>query len=123
MKNLAIAMFAVLGLVFVGCSSTHEEGVNSNMRKQWVNIAADTETTTEAAKAVLTEEGLKDVKSSFTTVDGVASGKKADGTEISVGIKKESGNVTHLSVVVGTMGSPTYGAELAKKIKMRAEKK
>jgi hypothetical protein len=123
MKNLAIALFAVIGLVLLGCKSTHQEGIGSNMRKQWTDVMADTATTTNAAKAVLTDEGLKEVTATSTALDGVASGKMADGSKISVNVAKESDTKSSLSVVVGTMGSPTYGAELAKKIKMRAEAK
>jgi hypothetical protein len=95
--------------------------VTSNVRTQWTDVMADTAATTSAAKAVLNDEGLKDVTGSSTSVDGVASGKKADGTVITVTIQKESETVSQVSVVVGTLGSPTYGAELVKKIKDRAE--
>ena len=47
----------------------------------------------------------------------------ADGTKVTVTIKKQSDTMSQVSVVVGTMGSPSYGAELAKKIKARAEMK
>jgi hypothetical protein len=71
MVGVAVALAA-------GCKSTHEEGVKSNMHSQWSLVAADTKATTAAAQAVLMEEGLRDVKSSSTGVDGTASGKKAD---------------------------------------------
>ena len=90
MKNLAIALLAVLGLTFVGCQSQHEEGVTSDMHAQWTNVNADTAAATEAAKSVLTDDGLHDVKGSSTGVDGVATGKKADGTKITVSIKKQT---------------------------------
>jgi len=53
-------------------------------------------------------------------VDGVASGKKADGTKIDVSIKP-TGNGSQVSVNVGMLGDPALGADIAKKIKVKAE--
>ena len=106
-----------------GCQSTHEEGVTSDMRSQWTTVMANTEASTAAAKAVLESEGLKDITASSTAVDGKATGKKADGTKIDVSIKKKTDTSSEVTVTVGTMGSPTLGAELAKKIKEKAEAK
>ena len=118
------AFLLVLGAMVVlgsgACQSHHEEGVTSSYHAQWTNVAADTKTTTDAAKAVLEGDGLKDVKASSTTVDGTAEGKKADGTVVSASIKKEDTG-SQVSVTVGTLGDPAYGAELAKKIKDKAE--
>jgi hypothetical protein len=111
------------GLIGAGCQSTHEEGVKSNMRTQWTDVMADTKTTTEAAKAVLAEEGLKDVTAEATNIDGKATAKMADGTKITASVEKKSDSMSQVTVNVGTMGSPTRGAEIAKKIKMRAEGK
>ena len=116
-----ITALVLTAFLAAACQSTHEKDVKSNMRKQWVEVAAGTEKTTNAAKAVLEAEGLRDVKATGTNLDGEASGKMADGTKISVSIKKKSDNISQVSVVVGTMGSPSTGAEIAKKIKMRAE--
>jgi hypothetical protein len=123
MRGLGFVAAFVLaaGLIGAGCKSTHEEGVKSNMRTQWTDVMADTKTTTDAAKAVLMEEGLKDVGAESTNMDGKASGKMADGTKITASVEKKGDNKSQVSVNVGTMGSPTRGAELAKKIKMRAE--
>ena len=112
----------VLALALVGCKSTHEEGVKSDFRTQWLNVAADTQTTTLAAQAVLRSEDLKEVTSASTNVDGTASGKKADGTKVSVAIKKAAAG-SDVSVTVGTLGDPTLGADIAKKIKLKAEGK
>ena len=118
------AILSMLGTMLVlasgACQSHHEEGVTSSYHSQWTNVAADTKTTTDAAKAVLEGDGLKDVKASSTSVDGTAEGKKADGTVVSASIKKiDTGS--EVSITVGTLGDPTYGAELAKKIKDKAE--
>lgn len=113
----------VVGLAFVaaGCQSKHEEGVKSNLRSQWATVSANTEETTAAAEEVLKSEGLKDVKSSSTNVDGTATGKKADGTNVKVAIERKSADTSEVSVTVGTMGDPTLGANIAKKIKEKAE--
>ncbi|HTL30757.1 MAG TPA: DUF3568 family protein [Tepidisphaeraceae bacterium] len=123
MKPLALFATCALALCLAfGCKSTHEEGVKSNVMTQWTTVNADTMQTTEAAKAVLMDEGLKDVKASSTAMDGTASAKMADGTKIKVDISKDPKETfSKVSVNVGTMGSPTLGANIAKKIKMRAE--
>jgi hypothetical protein len=116
-----LTALTLTAFIAVACSSTHEEGVKSNLRKQWVDVAAGTEKTTEAAKAVLEAEGLRDVKATGTNLDGQASAKMADGTKINVEITKKSENISQVSVVVGTMGGPGRGAEIASKIKAKAE--
>jgi len=116
----AIAVMFALGLS--ACKSSHEDGVKSSIRSQWVSVNANTETTTNAAKAVLEAEGLKDVKAESTMVDGKASGKMADDTKVHVDVRKKEAN-SEVTVVVGTMGSPEIGAEIARKIKDKAEGK
>jgi hypothetical protein len=120
-----ISMLAAGGLlmagVLVGCQSKHESGVKSNYMTQWAPVAANTKETTEAAKEVFEEEGLKDVTAASTAVDGKARGKLADGTEVVASVKKETEATSTLSVNVGTVGDPALGADLAKKIKGKAE--
>lgn len=117
-KGMIVATFAALALL-VGCKSS-EEGVKTNYKTQWTTVNADTAKTTNAAKAVLEAEGLKEVSASSTNVDGKASGKMADGTKVNVTVQKE-GQMSEVSVNVGTLGDPGLGAELAKKIKTKAE--
>lgn len=109
--------------LFVGCASKHEEGVTSSYRSQWTDVMADTKMTTDAAKDVLMSEGLKDVSGSATNVDGKAMGKKADGTKVNVTIEKKTDTSSQVSVTVGTIGDPALGAEIARKIKDKAEMK
>ena len=52
------------------------------------NVAADTKTTTDAAKSVLAGYDFKDVQASSSQVDGRATAKKADGTEPAPTAKK-----------------------------------
>ena len=119
-KGLIVAVAAALMLLVGACQSTHEEGVTSNLKTQWTTVNADTAATTNAAKSVLEAEGLKEVSASSTNVDGKASGKMADGTKVNVSIKKE-GQMSEVSVNVGTFGDPSLGAEIARKIKTKAE--
>jgi hypothetical protein len=121
MKTASLVMIALAVGLFAGCKSTHEEDVKSNMRTQWTSVAADTMATTNAAKSVLEDMGLHDVKGSSTSVDGMASAKKADGTKVNVEIGKQSDKISKVSVTVGTMGDSSLGAEIAKKIKTKAE--
>jgi hypothetical protein len=117
---LALALLAA-GMFATACQSSHEEGVKSDLHSQWTDVAAGTETTTEAARAVLEEQGLRDVKASSTKVDGSATAKTADGTKVNVAVKKQGERTSQVSVTVGTLGSPKLGAEIAKRIKTRAE--
>ena len=118
---LAAAVSAVASLVFLGCASSHQEGVKSDLRTQWTQVAANTTDTTEAAKAVLEDKGLKNVMGQSTNIDGAASGMMADNTKVKVDIKKETATMSEVSVTVGALGSPQYGAEIVKAIKMKAE--
>ncbi|MGN6505471.1 MAG: hypothetical protein ACTHM6_07910 [Tepidisphaeraceae bacterium] len=117
-KGIAATM--LFALAAVGCESTHQEGVKSDLRTQWTTVYADTETTTSAAKQVLMDNKLTDVSSQSTKMDGMASGVKADGTKIQCAIQKTD-NGSQLSVTVGRIGSPKEGAELAAAIKQKAE--
>jgi hypothetical protein len=117
--NLALALAALV--LLAGCSSSHEQGVTSDYRSQWTTVNADTRATTEAAKAVFMEDGLKDVSGSSTGVDGTATAKKADGTKVKAAVERKGDNASQVSVTVGTMGDPSLGANIAKRIKDRAE--
>ena len=122
MKPALVATLAVaVALVLSACKSSQSSDVKTNYRTQWTSVRADVKATTAVAEQVLAEAELKDVKSSSTAVDGSASGKKADGTKVNVAIKKEGDARSQVSVTVGTMGDPSLGADLAKKIKDRAE--
>ena len=121
--RLVLASLALMGLSVVGCASQHQEGVKSTYLWQSVVVNANTVDTTKAASAVLESEGLKEITSSSTNADGVASGKKADGTVISVKAKKNTDTVSDVSVMVGKLGDPKLGAEIAAKIKSKAETK
>lgn len=121
-----VSMLGMSGMLLVallvGCKSSHESGVKSNYMTQWTPVASSTQDTTEAAKDVFEAEGFKEVVANSTAVDGKASGKLADGTVVIASVKKETDATSTLSVNVGSLGDPALGAELAKKIKMEAEK-
>jgi hypothetical protein len=122
MRNLLVWSVALaLGLLASACQSTHEKGVTSNLRTQWTDVSADTKTTTDAARDVLKDEGLQDVNATSTNVDGKATAKKADGTEVDVTVTKTGEKKSQVSVTVGTIGEPKLGADIARKIKDKAE--
>ncbi len=120
-RSISVVGALALTALLIGCQSKSQEGVKSSYRSQWTPVAANTQAATDAAKAILTEEGLQEVTANATMVDGTATGKKADGTLVKVAVKKESENLSQVSVTVGTIGDPALGAEIAKKIKSRAE--
>ncbi len=123
--SLVLAAGSLLTIGLLGCSSSHQEGVKSDYRTQWTTVNADVKTTTDAAKSVLASSDLKEVTADSTALDGTASGKKADGTQIKVAIVKaeKMDNMSTVSVTVGSLGDPGLGADLAKKIKTKAEGK
>lgn len=123
LRSISVVSALALAALLIGCKSTTQDGVKSSYRSQWTPVAANTEATTDAAKDVLTTEGLQGVTANATMVDGTASGKKADGTIVKVSVSKVTDNTSQVSVTVGTIGAPTLGADLAKKIKLKAEMK
>jgi hypothetical protein len=120
MFNVFAAFLLAAFVAGVGCKSTHEEGVKSNLHTQWTEVPADTKTATAIAEEVLEGEGLKEVSSKATAVDGKASGKMADETKVVVTVEKKGETSSQVSVNVGKLGDPKVGAEIARKIKMRA---
>jgi hypothetical protein len=123
MRVASTVLAAVAVFVFVtGCTTKGEPGVKSDYKSQWTTVSADTKTTTEAAKTVLAGYEFKEVQASSTDVDGKATAKKADGTEITVSINKAD-NGSKVSVDVGTLGDPSLGAAIAEKIKQKVETK
>jgi hypothetical protein len=122
MMKYALFVCALLSLGFfasTGCTSSKDPGVKSNYLMQWVNVEGNTKATTEAAKDVLAEYGLKDITASSTSVDGKVTGKKADGTKITVDVEKITDKTSKAKVSVGTVGDPALGEEICKKIKDR----
>src|SRR5205823_14591754 len=114
MRNGLIATaIVVMCLGVPACQSKHEEGVTSNYRSQWTSVAADTRATTAAAEAVLQEEGLKDVHSNSTNVDGSATGKNADGTAAKASVEKVTDSSSQVSVTTRTPGDPAPGPDVA----------
>ena len=119
--GLFLSAALLIGLSTAACQSTHQSGVSSDYRTQWTDVNANTRATTEAARAVLESNGLKDVSANSTNVDGHATAKKADGTKVNVSVQRQSDTKSQVSVVVGTVGEPKLGADLAKQIKQQAE--
>ena len=122
MRNTTIVLLIASLALIAGCQSS-EKGVKTNYLEQWTDVAANTQTTTEAAKAVFTEDNLRDVEARSTNLDGMATGRKADGTKITASIKKLGDASSQVTVNVGTMGDPKIGADIARRIKDRAERK
>jgi hypothetical protein len=123
MKHLALVVASAVALcVSFACKSSQEPAVKSDLQTQWTDVNADAPATSEAAKAVLVDENLKDVSGKSTNTGGKVTGKMADGTEVIVTVQKgPKAAMSQISVRVGTIGNPSLGANLAKRIKMRAE--
>src|SRR4051812_26827744 len=121
LKWLAMGVVAAGLAAGTGCQSTTQEGVKSNLHTQWTQVNADTKAATSAAEAVLSDQELKNVKSNSTNVDGQASGTMADGTKVTVSVQKKTESSSEVSVNVGKLGDPKLGADIAHKVKARAE--
>jgi hypothetical protein len=122
MRNIPIAAAAVaLALCLVACQSSKDKSVKTNYLSQWTMVNADVKTTTAAAQEVLNEMSLLEVKSSATNLDGMASGKKASGSKVEVSVTRSSDTMSKVSVSVGTMGDPSLGTDIARKVKAKAE--
>lgn len=106
---------ATTGVTMVGCE-TDAPGIKSNYVQQWSTVAGDVETVTDAAESVLSDYNLTDVDSKTTKIDGTAMGMKADGTEITVDVRKVTADSSEVSVRVGTTGDNELGKEIIKKI-------
>lgn len=121
--RIAFASLALVALATLGCKSQHEEGVKTDFMRNWVTVGANTVATTDAAKAVLADEGLRDVTASSTNVDGTASAMQADGTKVNVTVTKVNDMSSTVTVKVGSLGigNGKLSSEIAAKIKARAE--
>ncbi len=115
----ALALSLALGVAgtgLVGCE-TDTAGVSSNYKQQWTSVNGDVTEATEAAEEVLQDYDLNNVESNATKLDGSAMGKMADGTEVSVDIRRQTDKTSEVTVSVGALGDPTLGIEIADKIK------
>src|SRR5688572_4272330 len=116
MRNTLFTLAALALVMGLGaCSSSQDKSVKTNYRSQWTTVNADVKTTTSAAEAVLNDLSLLEVKSSATNVDGSASGKKANGSKISVSVTREGDSKSKIEVTVGAMGDPSLGTDVARK--------
>lgn len=122
LSTLGASAVAALSLIAVGCQSGRNPEVTSSYKSQWINVNADVETTTAAAKQVFADDKLTDVSSQADKVKGEASGVMADKTKVWASIEKTDAG-SQLSVQVGKIGDPKVGADYAVKIKQIAEKK
>ncbi len=103
-------------LLATGCKSD-TPGVRSNYVQQWTSVNGDLSEATEAAEQALSDLDLNDVDSSVTQVDGRATGRTADGTEVAVDVKPVNDETSEVTVRVGTTGDPDLGNKILRNIK------
>jgi hypothetical protein len=122
MQSTRFALGAlVLAVALYGCASSSDKSVKTNYKTQWTTVKGDVKSTTSAAEAVLKDLDLLEVKSSATNVDGMASGKKANGAKVDISVTRATDTTSNLSVEVGSLGDPSLGTDIARKIKARTE--
>ncbi len=116
--KFSIGTTFALVLAFAGVSmltgcKTDMKGVETDGVRYWATVNGDVEEATEAAEATLSDLELVDVESRVTKVDGQATAKTADGTEVQVDIQpKVEGETSEVTTWVGTTGNK----KLSKKI-------
>ena len=112
----ATLALGVAGLGLTGCESNYEPGVSSNYAQQWTTVNGDVEEATDAAVSAMEELDLKEVDSKVTSLDGQATGQKADGTKITIDVKPVTDDTSEVTARVGTTGDPELGARIVKMI-------
>ena len=105
-------VFCTASLLTVPACSTDQEGVTSTYRSQYQTFEASVADATAAAEASLTGLELADVESSSTKVDGQATGKKSDGTKVTVSVASVTDTTSEVTVYVGKLGDPVIGKQI-----------
>ena len=100
-----------LPLATIGCQ-TGQPGVKSTGVVQYTTIAADMETSADAAADVLEEMNLQNVTAQAGTVEGWVKGYMVDGKEVEVELSHVGREATAVSVQVGTFGDTSLGKEI-----------
>ncbi|MEM1445237.1 MAG: DUF3568 family protein [Planctomycetota bacterium] len=109
LKSLVLPAALALGAATVlSACQTDVAGVETNLRSQWTTVVADVETATAAAEEVLEDLKLIDVTSTSTGIDGRATAKTAEETEITVSVAKVVAG-SQITVTVGTVGNNELG--------------
>ncbi len=104
MTVLVLALAASL----VACK-TDLDGAKNNYRSQYKTYDVDIATATEAAKDVLNDLELREVEATHTTIDGQATAKTADDTEVTVNVTRVTEGRSEVAVYVGNLGNPKLG--------------
>jgi hypothetical protein len=104
---------------FLAACETTEPGVRSSGFEQFATIDRGTAEATRAAEEVLRDLGLQDVASSSTNVDGWATGKMADGTQVKVTLKRDFDNISGISVRVGSIGDTSLGKDIISRVRSK----
>lgn len=118
MRSTTFVLITALGIgapIVGGCASG-QPGVRTTGIYQYTTLSANTEEATDAAAEVLEDMELKDVQSRSTSIDGWATAKTADNTEVKVSLSRVNEKVTDVSVRVGSVGDTSLGNEIIARI-------
>jgi hypothetical protein len=113
---LILAAGLALPIATTGCQ-TGQPGVKTTGVVQYTTIAADLETSADAAAEVLEEMNLQNVSAQAGKLEGWAKGYMADGKEVEVELSHAGREATDVSVQVGTFGDTSMGKEIIARIR------
>ena len=112
-----VAAVSVLTIVS-GCRIV-SPGVTYNMGSLEAMISATPEEVTGATEAIVQDMKLVLISSESTGLDGKVIARTAQNKKISIDIKRQSQNVTHVTIRVGRMGDEQASMLILERIKSR----
>ena len=114
---LALAlMCSGLLLSLAGCS-TDQPGTTNTLGTYTSSVGATPDKVTSAAKASLDDLKMQGTVMSGTKVDGVVTGRTAQGDDIKIDIVQDGDNVSKVTIRVGTTGDDAISKQILDGIK------
>ena len=112
-----VAVVSILTAVS-GCRIV-SPGVTYNIGSLEALISATPEEVTGAAEAIVQDMKLVLISSESTGLDGKVVARTAQNKKISINVKRQSQNVTHVSIRVGKLGDEQASMLILERIKTR----
>ncbi len=118
--GLVVAAMLGFAVVVLPACKTDTPGVRSNYYSQWTTVDANVEQATEAVETVMEEDlELREVEAHSTRLDGEVVGFKADGTKVSVAIRRVTDQTSEVSAYAGRTGDPEVGKTILARLQDR----
>lgn len=119
--TFALILPSVLAVGTVGLTGckTDAPGIKSNYVQQWTIVDGDVEAASETAESVLEDYDFKEVDATMDKVSGVVTAMMADGSKVTVDVRKATQETSEVTVRIGTAGDNALGKEIATKIRKK----